>query len=171
MAQCPTTDSGLAVSRQHCLRACIHSMQAASALRVCHVSRWSPKLWYGCHRYMKYLVFPMYSFWVPQILYCAYHEARQPLRPLYVVGMTLTRLALPLYIFGCPYNVLRLQTDLGICALLCLSMAVQVIWGAARCLVPCRHVSMSGWHSLCWLLTAKELSYWHRIQIAHRAAQ
>ena len=98
---------------------------------------------------MKYLVFPMYSFWVPQILYCVYHEARQPLRPLYVVGMTLTRLALPLYIFGCPYNVLRLQTDLGICAMLCLSMAVQVIPKAACCLAPHRHVSMSRWHCTC----------------------
>ncbi|CAK0754278.1 hypothetical protein CVIRNUC_002285 [Coccomyxa viridis] len=99
-------------------------------------------LMYQLQGYMKYLVFPMYSFWVPQILYCAYHEARQPLRPLYVVGMTLTRLALPLYIFGCPYNVLRLQTDLGICAMLCLSMAVQVAlllaqtkWGP-RCFIP-----------------------------------
>lgn len=74
---------------------------------------------------MRYLVSPMYSFWVPQIIYCAYHEARQPLQPLYVVGMTLTRLALPLYIFGCPHNVLKLQSDPGICVGLCLSMAVQ----------------------------------------------
>lgn len=74
---------------------------------------------------MRYLVCPMYSFWLPQIIYCAYHEARQPLRPLYVVGMTLTRLALPLYIFGCPHNVLKLQSDPGICVALCLSMAVQ----------------------------------------------
>lgn len=77
-------------------------------------------------RYMRYLVFPIYSFWIPQILYCVYHEARQPLRPLYVVGMTLTRLALPLYIFGCPHNVLKLQSDPGICIGLCLSMAIQV---------------------------------------------
>ena len=103
---------------------------------------------------MKYLVFPMYSFWVPQILYCAYHEARQPLRPLYVVGMTLTRLALPLYIFGCPHNVLRLQTDLGICAMLCLSMAVQVIWALPAA-----------------LYSAEIISFWHRIRIVHEAPQ
>ncbi len=72
------------------------------------------------------MVFPIYSFWIPQILYCVYHEARQPLRPLYVVGMTLTRLALPLYIFGCPHNVLRLQSDPAICIGLCLSMGLQV---------------------------------------------
>ena len=77
-------------------------------------------------RYKRYLVFPIYSFWIPQILYCVYHEARQPLRPLYVVGMTLTRLALPLYVFGCPHNVLKLQSDPGICIGLCLSMAIQV---------------------------------------------
>lgn len=75
---------------------------------------------------MRYLVFPVYSFWVPQIVFCAYNEARQPLRPLYVIGMTLTRLALPLYVFGCPHNVLRLAADPAICVGLCLSMAVQV---------------------------------------------
>lgn len=83
---------------------------------------------------MRYMVFPMYSFWIPQILYCVYHEARQPLRPLYVVGMTLTRLALPLYIFGCPHNVLRLQSDPGICIGLCLSMGLQV--RTATCFTP-----------------------------------
>ena len=123
----PMPEFGLAVNEHHCFRA--SHQQAANCLCSCdcHVSQRPSKLWHGCHRYMKYLVFPMYSFWVPQILYCVYHEARQPLRPLYVVGMTLTRLALPLYIFGCPYNVLRLQTNLGICAMLCLSMAVQVM--------------------------------------------
>ena len=72
------------------------------------------------------MVFPIYSFWIPQILYCVYHEARQPLRPLYVVGMTLTRLALPLYVFGCPHNVLKLESSPGICIGLCLSMGLQV---------------------------------------------
>ena len=72
------------------------------------------------------MIFPIYSFWIPQILYCVYHEARQPLRPLYVVGMTLTRLALPLYMLGCPHNVLRLQSNPGICIGLCLGMGLQV---------------------------------------------
>ena len=47
---------------------------------------------FGC-RWMKGLVFLLLGFWVPQIVHCARHDARQPLRPLYVVGTSLTRRA------------------------------------------------------------------------------
>jgi hypothetical protein len=75
---------------------------------------------------MKYLVFLMYSFWVPQIVYCARHDARQPLRPVYIIGITLTRLALPLYVFGCPRNILRVAPAPWVCVSLCASIAFQV---------------------------------------------
>lgn len=68
----------------------------------------------------------MYAFWVPQIVYCARHDVRQPLRPAYVIGITLTRLALPLYLFGCPHNLLGWQPRPGVCLGLCICMAVQV---------------------------------------------
>lgn len=68
----------------------------------------------------------LHSFWLPQILNCVRMEARQPLLPPFVVGMTLTRLALPLYLFGCPHNLLRLAPNYGLCAQLVLYMAAQV---------------------------------------------
>lgn len=77
-------------------------------------------------RWLKFLIFPMYAFWVPQIVYCARHDVRQPLRPAYVIGITLTRLALPLYLFGCPHNLLGWQPRPGVCLGLCICMAVQV---------------------------------------------
>lgn len=75
------------------------------------------------------LIFPLYAFWVPQIVFCVRHDVRQPLRPAYVVGITLTRLALPLYLFGCPRNLLGWQPRPGVCLGLCACMALQV--GAA----------------------------------------
>lgn len=80
----------------------------------------------GPCRWMKALVFLLFGFWVPQIVHCARHEARQPLRPLYVVGMSLTRLALPLYLYGCPRNVLKVGYSPGVCVGLCASMGIQV---------------------------------------------
>ena len=40
---------------------------------------------------MHILVFAFYSFWIPQIVHCIRKDLRQPLRPLYVIGMTITR--------------------------------------------------------------------------------
>ena len=68
----------------------------------------------------------LHSFWLPQIAYCVRTESRQPLWGPFVIGMTLTRLALPLYLFGCPHNLLRLPPNYGLCVLLVLWMAAQV---------------------------------------------
>ena len=35
------------------------------------------------------LLFALHSFWLPQILYCVRTEARQPLKPYYVIGAAL----------------------------------------------------------------------------------
>lgn len=55
------------------------------------------------------LVFMFYSFWIPQIALNAFQGTRQPFLPSYAAGITLTRLFIPLYVFGCPENFL---TDL-----------------------------------------------------------
>lgn len=77
-------------------------------------------------RLAKVLTFAAMGFWVPQIVHCARHNARQPLRLPYVLGMSLTRLALPLYLFGCPRNVLHVGHAPALCAVLTLWMALQV---------------------------------------------
>ena len=86
------------------------------------------KSWYPCpaRRIAKALTFAAMGFWVPQIVHCARHNARQPLRPPYVLGMSLTRLALPLYLFGCPRNVLHVGHAPALCVVLCVWMALQV---------------------------------------------
>ena len=71
-------------------------------------------------------MFGVFSFWVPQIVFCAYEDARQPLKAYYVIGMSLSRLALPLYLYGCPQNLLRNPTSATICILLSLYVLCQV---------------------------------------------
>lgn len=90
-----------------------------------------PRVSACARRWAKGLVFLAFGFWVPQIAYCARHDARQPLRPLYVAGMSLTRLALPLYLFGCPRNLLRVAHAPGVCAGLCAWVGLQV-WHILR---------------------------------------
>lgn len=53
----------------------------------------------------------LYSFWIPQIAYSAYSGARKPLDPMYTIGITISRLLFPLYIFGCPNNVYHMLTE------------------------------------------------------------
>lgn len=74
-------------------------------------------------------MFLLYTFWLPQIVYCVRTDSRQPLRPLYVVGMSAARLALPLYLYGCPSNLLRVAPSPGVCIGLTLFVASQVSVG------------------------------------------
>jgi len=53
-------------------------------------------------------VFAMYSFWLPQVVYSAYMGTKHSFHPLYLVGVSLCHLFIPLYILGCPNNFLGL---------------------------------------------------------------
>ena len=97
--------------------------------RYWHLLVLNTKLRRYCCRHMRVLVLLLHSFWIPQILYCARTDSRQPLGGAFVGGMTLSRLALPLYLFGCPHNLLRLPPNFSLCVLLILYMGAQV--GAA----------------------------------------
>ena len=49
---------------------------------------------------------------VPQIIQNVTRgAARQSLRREYIIGITLGRLALPLYVWGCPNNLLSMDTS------------------------------------------------------------
>ncbi len=76
-------------------------------------------------RWVKLVVLALHSFWLPQIVSCARHDARQPLTPAYVLGMSASRLALPLYLHGCPHNLLRVPPSPRFCAALVLYVAAQ----------------------------------------------
>ena len=50
-------------------------------------------------------VFLLYSFWLPQIVYSAVTGTKPSMQIPYVLGITLTRLFVPLYILGCPSSI------------------------------------------------------------------
>jgi len=61
------------------------------------------------------LVFILYSFWIPQIVYNAIHGTRRALHWAFVYGATATRLFIPLYLYGYvspPYQLLLLPLPL-----------------------------------------------------------
>jgi len=77
-------------------------------------------------RFIRPILMLVYSFWIPQIVHCARTNVRQPLRPLYIVGMSLTRLLLPLYLYGCPSNVLMIVPSPVFCVVLVAWLSLQV---------------------------------------------
>ncbi|CAO3690571.1 unnamed protein product [Umbelopsis ramanniana] len=52
------------------------------------------------------LAFGLFSFWVPQIYRNVIRGSRRALSHRYVIGMSLTRLVIPLYYYACPHNIL-----------------------------------------------------------------
>jgi hypothetical protein len=83
-----------------------------------------------------------FSFWIPQIVHSIVHDARSPLQPSFIIGTSATRLMLPLYLFACPHNVLRIPPNPWLCGGLIGWLAAQAAvllvqhrWGA-RCFVP-----------------------------------
>lgn len=59
--------------------------------------------------YLRFFLFALYSFWVPQIVLNVVEDHRRPLLPVYILGTSITRLAIPLYFWGCPHNFLHIQ--------------------------------------------------------------
>ncbi|KAA1098395.1 hypothetical protein PGT21_034606 [Puccinia graminis f. sp. tritici] len=72
----------------------------------------------------------LFSYWIPQIVHNVQHgTSRRGLRKRYVLGTTLCRLFLPLYIWGCPNNVLFVTANpwIWMIALYSLSQAMILI--------------------------------------------
>ncbi|XP_024461322.1 transmembrane E3 ubiquitin-protein ligase FLY1 isoform X2 [Populus trichocarpa] len=80
---------------------------------------------YEFHNYLRSILFLMYSFWIPQIFTNVIRDSRKPLHPHYILGMTVTRLAIPLYIFGCPNNFMRTEPDKTWCLYLGVFVGLQ----------------------------------------------
>ncbi|CAL9063469.1 unnamed protein product [Musa banksii] len=97
---------------------------------------------YQMHNFLRPILLIMYSFWIPQIVTNVIRDTRKPLHPHYIVGMTLTRLAIPLYIFGCPSNFLRIEVDEYWCIYLGVFMGLQASvlllqhYLGSRCFIP-----------------------------------
>jgi hypothetical protein len=67
------------------------------------------------------------SFWVPQIISNAVENMNHTLTKSYIIGMTVTRLFFPLYIFGCPSSVWPISYRPYLAISLCLWVAFQVV--------------------------------------------
>lgn len=70
-------------------------------------------LLYQLQGHLRFFLFALYSFWVPQIVLNVVEDHRRPLLPLYILGTSITRLAIPLYFWGCPYNFLHIHPEPG----------------------------------------------------------
>ncbi|KAK1370898.1 hypothetical protein POM88_036990 [Heracleum sosnowskyi] len=66
---------------------------------------------YEFHKFLPFLLLLVYSFWIPQIVTNVFRDPRKPLHPYFIIGMSVTRLAIPLYIFGCPRNFMHSKPD------------------------------------------------------------
>ncbi|ESQ54416.1 hypothetical protein EUTSA_v10024798mg [Eutrema salsugineum] len=97
---------------------------------------------YEFHNYMRPILLLMYSFWIPQIVTNVIRDSRKPLHPYYILGMTATRLAIPLYVFGCPHNFMRVEPSKVWCICLCTFLGLQAVilllqhYFGSRCFVP-----------------------------------
>ena len=69
---------------------------------------------YSQHNTSYYLIFLVYSFWVPQIWRSLSLGHRPPLTVKQILWITGLKLFLPLYLFFCPYNMVRMFTTVPI---------------------------------------------------------
>ncbi|KAG6407057.1 hypothetical protein SASPL_130039 [Salvia splendens] len=81
---------------------------------------------YEFHNFLRIILLLLHSFWIPQIVINVVRDSRKPLHPHYILGMTLTRIFIPLYVFGCPHNFMRIEPDGTWCICLALFMGLQV---------------------------------------------
>ncbi|KAL3647101.1 hypothetical protein CASFOL_008069 [Castilleja foliolosa] len=50
---------------------------------------------YVFHKIFRFILLLLHSFWIPQICLNVIRNSRKPLRPLFILGMTITRMAIP----------------------------------------------------------------------------
>lgn len=109
---------------------------------------------YEFHNFLRPILLLMYSFWIPQIFTNVIRDSRKPLHPHYIIGMTITRLAIPLYIFGCPNNFMRIEPDKTWCMCLSIFIGLQASvlllqhYLGSRWFIP-RQVGHNSRHFLC----------------------
>lgn len=91
---------------------------------------------------MRWVVFPLCAWWLPQIVMSSWNDVRPPLKPSYVAGTSLARLALPLYLLACPHNLLRSPPCYPIATALTLFVGAQVLPNLSFSRPPLRPLSM-----------------------------
>jgi hypothetical protein len=84
-------------------------------------------LCYNFRRYTHVLTFIIHGFWIPQIVKSAKSDTRPPLLSSYVIGISITRLVFPLYLFACPTNLLKIAPSVLMCVALVVLVASQAV--------------------------------------------
>ncbi|KAK1358909.1 Transmembrane E3 ubiquitin-protein ligase 1 [Heracleum sosnowskyi] len=110
----------------------IQSMEARRELSVlcskfCGIFLGCILIMYEFHKFLPFLLLLVYSFWIPQIVTNIFRNPRKPLHPYFIIGMSVTRLAIPLYIFGCPRNFMHSKPDKNWCICLVGFVGLQVL--------------------------------------------
>jgi hypothetical protein len=77
--------------------------------------------------FFQYFVLILFSFWLPQIYCNATRNAPKPMTLVYIIVMSITRLFVPLYLFGCPRNIIGIQPNPILCVVLILWVFVQAV--------------------------------------------
>ncbi|CAK9137466.1 unnamed protein product [Ilex paraguariensis] len=113
---------------------------------------------YEFHKFLRLILLLMHSFWMPQIITNVVRDSRKPLHPHYIIGMTVTRLAIPLYVFGCPHNFMRIEPDKNWC--ICLG----VFMGFQASILLLQHYLGSRWFIPRQILPEK-YSYYRRLDL------
>lgn len=83
----------------------------------------------------------LFSFWIPQIVRNVIRGSKRGLSLWFVLGMSITRLALPVYFYACPENLLGHETTRWIWGLvLWVALQVSVLllqdWLGPRFFIP-----------------------------------
>ena len=95
------------------------------------------------------------SYWLPQIAWSAWNNSKKPLLPKYVLGISVTRLLVPLYLFGCPENFVRVKPQFWVCWLLVAWVAAQVAAIAAQHILGRDVSSPKRGSRRCTIITAR----------------
>eukprot|EP01132_Coremiostelium_polycephalum_P008044 gene8044-9892_t len=87
-------------------------------------------LLYYASYYINLMILGLFSFWIPQIYNNAKKSIRRPFLWKYVIGISITRLLIPLYFYGCPKNFVLFEPNyyFAFALVLWMSLQVFVLW-------------------------------------------
>lgn len=82
---------------------------------------------YQVNSVLKYFIFLLYSYWLPQI-YCNFsRDSKQSLSPYYILIVGYSRLIIPLYFLSCPFNIFTFENNNLFSIILLLWTTFQII--------------------------------------------
>ncbi|EER04573.1 zinc finger protein, putative [Perkinsus marinus ATCC 50983] len=97
---------------------------------------------YNFYQYLNVLIIIMQCYWVPQIVYDIVRGHKRPLSWRFIVGISITRMIVPLYALACPYTIFNGEVYPALASapnsteatlIVCLQVAqIAIMWAQAR---------------------------------------